>query len=271
MGNTLKVPGAGLHYETSGSGPVLLFIGGGNSDAAIFDRVAGRFEDRYTVVRYDRRGNSRSRLHEAVGPQSVEEHADDARRLLEHLTDEPADVFGSSSGALIALDLVAKHPEKVRLAVPHEPPAFTLLPDYAELRVKLQASLDEFHRAGTEAAMQMFGKSMGLENPEPAPEQVVALPPAVRAMMMRMNNNMPFFFEYELMPFVAYQPDLKALEKAPLVLGIGADSGDAPPTRPNRVLAEKLEIEPTVFPGGHVGYVTHAAAFAEKLDEVLSA
>jgi acetyltransferase/esterase len=180
-------------------------------------------------------------------------------------------VFGSSSGALIALDLVAKHPDGVRLAVPHEPPAFTLLPDYAELRATLQASLDEYYRAGPEAAMQMFGKSMGLNDSEPEPEQIVALPPGVRAMMMRMNNNMPFFFEHELMSFIAYQPDLKALEKAPLVLGIGADSGDAPPTRPNRVLAEKLEIEPTLFPGGHVGYVTHGPAFAAKLDEVVSA
>src|SRR5688572_27723614 len=141
MGNTLKVPGANLYFETFGIGPVLLFIGGGNSDAAMFARIGASFADRYTVVRYDRRGNSRSTLEGPAGPQLIEEHADDALALLNHLTDEPAAVFGSSSGALVTLDLVARHPDRASIAVAHEPPAFTLLPDYEELRTALKESL----------------------------------------------------------------------------------------------------------------------------------
>ena len=56
---TLKVPGANLYYEIRGSGPVLLLICGGVYDAAGYAGLAQQLADRYTVVSYDRRGNSR--------------------------------------------------------------------------------------------------------------------------------------------------------------------------------------------------------------------
>jgi pimeloyl-ACP methyl ester carboxylesterase len=59
---TLKVPGASLHYEVQGSGPVLLIIPGMPADAGLYSVVARRLADAYTVVTYDPRGISRSRL-----------------------------------------------------------------------------------------------------------------------------------------------------------------------------------------------------------------
>ncbi|MGN6175885.1 MAG: alpha/beta fold hydrolase [Streptosporangiaceae bacterium] len=64
---TLKVPGASLYHEIRGSGPVLLLICGGVYDAAGYAGLAQQLADRYTVVTYDRRGNSRSPLD---GPPS---------------------------------------------------------------------------------------------------------------------------------------------------------------------------------------------------------
>src|SRR5712692_9919310 len=58
--DSLKVPGANLYYEVRGSGPVLLLVCGGIYDAAGYAGLAGPLADRYTVVTYDRRGNSRS-------------------------------------------------------------------------------------------------------------------------------------------------------------------------------------------------------------------
>jgi pimeloyl-ACP methyl ester carboxylesterase len=58
--DTLQVPGATLYYEVSGSGPMLLLIPGGPADAGVFADLAGFLADRYTVVAYDPRGNSRS-------------------------------------------------------------------------------------------------------------------------------------------------------------------------------------------------------------------
>jgi pimeloyl-ACP methyl ester carboxylesterase len=108
---TLKVPGATLHYEMSGSGPVLLCIPGGPTDAGMFSDLAERLADRYTVVCYDPRGHSRSPLDgepEDIGPV---QHADDAAALLAAVTDEPAYVYGSSGGGTIGLELLARHPD----------------------------------------------------------------------------------------------------------------------------------------------------------------
>jgi acetyltransferase/esterase len=50
------VSGAQLYTETRGTGPLLLFVVGGNGDPAVFSRVAGRLAGDFTVVTYARRG-----------------------------------------------------------------------------------------------------------------------------------------------------------------------------------------------------------------------
>jgi pimeloyl-ACP methyl ester carboxylesterase len=111
--NILAVPGASLHFEVRGAGPVLLLICGGVYDAAGYGPLAERLAGRYTVVTYDRRGNSRSPLDHPPGPQRIEEHGDDAYRVLGAVgvtAEAPAYVFGNSSGAMIGLELAARHP-----------------------------------------------------------------------------------------------------------------------------------------------------------------
>jgi pimeloyl-ACP methyl ester carboxylesterase len=61
----LKVPGARIYFETRGSGPVLLMIPGGPTDADVFAAIAPFLRDHYTVVTYDPRGISRSTLEAA--------------------------------------------------------------------------------------------------------------------------------------------------------------------------------------------------------------
>jgi surfactin synthase thioesterase subunit len=60
------------------------------------------------VVIYNRRGFSRSTLD---GPQDdahrLTTDADDVRRLIEHRTSQPTLVFGSSSEALVALEVLS--------------------------------------------------------------------------------------------------------------------------------------------------------------------
>ena len=80
--NTLRVPGAQLHYEVRGSGPLLLLICGGVYDADGYAGLAHHLTDSYTVLTYDRRGNSRSPLDGPPAPQSIQVHGDDAHRLL---------------------------------------------------------------------------------------------------------------------------------------------------------------------------------------------
>src|SRR5689334_11919008 len=114
--DTLQVPGAKVYYEVRGRGPVLLMMPGGPADAGAFHNVGQELASDYTVVTYDPRGLSHSTLE---GPfddtRMVQIFADDAYRLLQATTEEPAFVFASSGGAVIALELVARHPKMVEV------------------------------------------------------------------------------------------------------------------------------------------------------------
>ncbi|MGH2618664.1 MAG: alpha/beta fold hydrolase, partial [Thermomicrobiales bacterium] len=110
----VQAPGARLYYDVSGSGPVLLLIPGGAADADIFTPIVAPLAEHYTVVRYDPRGISRSRLDGPAEDVPVELHADDAQRLLKAIGSEPAYALGSSGGAVIGLALAERHPELVQ-------------------------------------------------------------------------------------------------------------------------------------------------------------
>ncbi len=47
---TLQLPGAELHYEIRGTGPLLLMIPGAPADAGALTGLAALLADRYTVV-----------------------------------------------------------------------------------------------------------------------------------------------------------------------------------------------------------------------------
>src|SRR5262245_39858380 len=153
----LEVPGARVYYETLGGGPVMLLVPGASGTGDPFKWVAGHLAARYTVVTYDRRGFSRSQLD---GPQDydrrLETDADDVRRLLEHLSEEPATVFGGSSGAIVALEVLNCHPAVVRVLVPHEPPAVRLLADGQKWSDFFLEVYDLYRHSGIEPALRKF-------------------------------------------------------------------------------------------------------------------
>lgn len=277
---TLKVPGAELYYEVRGSGPVLLLVCGGIYDAAGYAGLAGRLADRYTVVTYDRRGNSRSPLDEAGEAQRVEVHGDDAHRLLDAVG-APAYVFGNSSGAIIGLELATRHPEQVRVLVAHEPPLFDLLPDHEHWRAVIDEMETTFAANGAEAALGVLnaafeadrgGRDAGLEGrmpgggDAPRPEEMDA---ETAAMMGRLAKNMEFFAGYEVPGFNRYQPDLEAIQ-VPVVAAISATAGDEPPGRAAKAVAARVGAETVVFPGDHGGFGSEAEPFAAQLAKVLA-
>jgi pimeloyl-ACP methyl ester carboxylesterase len=264
---TLDVPGARIYYEVLGSGPTLLLIAGGNGDAAGFTGMARLLAGRYTVVAYDPRGNSRSELTEAPGPQRVETHADDAGLLLKEVAGEPAYVFGSSSGALVGLDLVTRHPEQVRALVAHEPPAVTVLPDRDHWLAFLDGVRDTYVAEGVAAAEEKFAGATGQR---PIMEPRGELPPGVREIVARIRGNFDFFFAHEVTTFPRYEPDFTALRTAPVVLAGGTESRRQMPYLAGAEVATRLGLPVLDFPGDHVGYIAHAQAFAERLHEVLA-
>jgi len=276
----LSVPGASLYYEVRGVGPVLLLVCGGVYDAAGYAELARHFADRYTVVTYDRRGNSRSPLAGPPEPQSIEVHSDDAARVLAAVgvaADAPAEVFGNSSGAIIALDLVARHPELVRTVVAHEPPLFELLEDRDHWRTLMRSVEETFRTAGPWAALETMNAGFAADQPSKSDAEAEQPPgpdaDADAEVVARMQENFAFFVGYEVPPFAGYVPDLAALAAAParVVPAVGEGSNGEPWVRAAGVLAERLGTEAVAFPGDHGGFGTEHEEFAARLDKILRA
>ncbi|WP_227981592.1 alpha/beta fold hydrolase [Nocardia spumae] len=267
----LPVPGATLYYEMRGEGPLLLAIPGGGGDAGVFDDMAEVLERNFTVVALDPRGYSRSVLDRGPANQRVSVQADDVALLLAHLTDEPAVVFGTSNGAIVGLDLLARYPERVHRLLAHEPPCFAVLPD-AETHL---AMVDEvyalLHTEGVAAAGARFLAGIGPAM-KPAPE-ISELSDRAARMWTRLAANGPLMIEHELREFTSYTPDYRALSEVPerLVLAVGRETRGCLPYRPAVEIATRLGLEVVEFPGAHNGIRTEAAEFARRLVELLAA
>jgi pimeloyl-ACP methyl ester carboxylesterase len=268
--NTLRVPGASLYYEVRGSGPLLLLIHGGGGDTNVFNGIANQLVDQYTVATYDRRGLSRSMLDDPEEEQRVETYGDDAHFLLKELGTEyePALVFGSSGGAVVGLDLVARYPEQVRGLISHEPPTH-LLPEADPIQ-ELAALRETYRREGLMAVLRKMAVQDGL-NPNDQEPDVEPMGQAVENRERAMKN-MIFLLERELPAFDRYQIDFAALKNASartrIVLAGGTGREDST-YRSAVAVANQLGAPFVDFPGRHVGYMTHPRAFAAKLRAVL--
>ena len=266
---TLKVPGAHLYYEVRGSGPVLLMMPGGPADATAFRSIAGQLAAHYTVVTYDPRGLSRSKLDSPLDEERiVEVFADDVHRLLAAVTNEKADVFASSGGAVIALELAARHADQLKTVVSHEPPSPTLLPDSARVRATMEEVTAAYRTAGIGPAVQIFTDLIG-GGPPPAPESE----PTTEMLedTERMRGNMDLFFGPYVLAIARFEPDFDALKAAScrIVAAVGNESRGQLAHNGGLGLANRLGTEAVVFPGDHGGFQGHTSEFAAKLREVL--
>jgi 3-oxoadipate enol-lactonase len=109
------VNGVELFYEVSGSGQPVLFIHGGYGGATttlvpkLPPEIMGFLPpDRFQVIAYDRRNAGQSEYSDAHF--TLEDLADDARALLDHLGVDRAIVVGSSAGGPIALQFALAYP-----------------------------------------------------------------------------------------------------------------------------------------------------------------
>ena len=267
----LAVPGANLYYEVRGLGPVLLMMPGGPADAGNFRRIAEQLAPDYTVVTYDPRGLSHSTLDGPVRDERIVEiFADDVHRLLTATAKEPAFVFASSGGAVIGLELAARHPEQVRTLVSHEPPVPALMADPARERAAMAEIVETYRSAGIGPAMQKFMVQTRIRGGGPPPPQGEPTPEQ-REAMAQMKRNMDFWLGHYFLPIAAYEPDFGALKAGStrIVPAVGDKSRGELAHEGGLRLAERLGTPAVVFPGAHGGFESDAAEFAVKLREVL--
>lgn len=263
----LNVPGADLYYETVGAGPHLLMIPGASGDGRNFGMVASYLASDFTVVTYDRSGFFRSQL---TGEQNydhrLETDADDARCLIDHLSDEPAIAFGASSGAIVALELLIRDPSAVRALVPFEPPAMKLLGDGERWIDFFHEVYDLYRSSGAERALSVFRE----RSFPPCDGQTMAA--AMGSVgRERAAANAAYWFEHELRQYPAARLDLVALRMHArrIVVTAGCESRGYPTHEVSEELSRALNSNMVEFPGGHLGLVAHPAEFARELARAL--
>lgn len=263
--HTLDVPGAHLYYEVRGSGPLLALVGA-PMDAAAFAPLAELLATEYTVLTTDPRGHKNSVLDDPEQDSTAQLRADDLARLITHLDAGPAVVFGSSGGAVTTLALVQARPDLVTTAIAHEPPLHRVLADHDELRSRAADLVATYASGDVLGAWRKFFANANIEMPEPALHEMFGgdRDPAQVA-------SERYWYLHEIQGTNWWEPDLGTLRATPvrLVAGIGADSTGQFCDHTTRALAAQLGIEPTLFPGAHVGFVDNPAGFATRLREVL--
>jgi clorobiocin biosynthesis protein CloN7 len=263
--HTLDVPGARLYYEVQGSGPTLMLIGHPMGIAG-FAFMAPLLAEDYTVVTYDPRGFARSTIDDPAQDGEPDVLADDVRRVLEAVGQGPAQVFGSSGGAVTGLALVSRFPGHVTTLVAHEAPVGLLLPDADAARAGFHEIYDTYRDRGSNAAWKTFMSFTGMQA---GPDDAGGDPPPPSAEEAATSAR---FFEHGLLTIGLYQPDLAALLAAPtrLIVAGGTTSRGQFPHRTAVALAERLGSPLLEFPGDHVGFIGRPEEFAAVLRAALA-
>ena len=263
---SVSVPGARLHYEVRGTGPLLLVVGSPMASAEFAPLAEALASDR-TVVTYDPRGIAGSTIDDPEQDSTPDLRAEDVAAILDDLGAESADVFGSSGGAVTGLALVVRHPGRVRTLIAHEPPLLELLPDATQHRANTQDIIDTFRTDGMQVAWFKFMANAGFDMSVPEGAE----PPMPPEPSEDERRDAARFFNHELWHTTSYIPDIEALKAGPtrVVVGIGADSGKLLTYRTSTALAELLGSAPASFPGDHGGFMGAPVEFAETLRDVL--
>jgi pimeloyl-ACP methyl ester carboxylesterase len=113
--------GVEIAFEVVGAGPPILLIHGFASNSYVNWRDTGWVKTLVDagrqVISIDNRGHGQSEKLYDSAQYLAAEMAEDALRLLDHLTIEKADVMGYSMGARISAFLTINHPVRVRSVV----------------------------------------------------------------------------------------------------------------------------------------------------------
>jgi pimeloyl-ACP methyl ester carboxylesterase len=123
---TVETSGLSLAFAEHGAGETVVLIHGTAVGRELWLEVLGALGDELRSIAYDRRGYGESEAPATYAGTTVAEQAEDAAALIEALGAAPAVVCGHELGALVALDVLRRHPALVGGAVLVEPPLLAL-------------------------------------------------------------------------------------------------------------------------------------------------
>ncbi len=105
----INVNSININYELDGQGPVVVFINGLTMTTSGWAYQIKPFTQRYSVLRYDCRGQGGSDKPAEEYSQQI--HAEDLYQLLRALDIDKAHLIGLSNGGMIAQHFALKYPE----------------------------------------------------------------------------------------------------------------------------------------------------------------
>ncbi len=212
--------GTAITYEQTGHGPSLILISAALTDRTGDRPLAKQLASSYRVLNYDRRGRGSSGNTE---PYAVERELEDIA-VLANISPGPVYLFGSSSGAVLALDAANRLGSKVARIFLYEPPFIvdkSHFPLSESLLNEINAALRANDRA--EAVTLFFNKGMGI--PRPGVLFMRVMLPAWPE-MLRLAHTVP----YDLKILSGTQsgkpllPDRWSDVNAPTMVAVGAKS-----------------------------------------------
>lgn len=111
------VNGLKMYYEIHGSGghPLVLLHGAFSAIGSSFGKLMPELARTRQVIGFEYQAHGRTA--DIDRPMTIEQLADDVAAAIEQLGIAPADIFGYSLGASIALHVALRHPEVVRKLV----------------------------------------------------------------------------------------------------------------------------------------------------------
>lgn len=151
--------GTTIAFEQAGSGPGIVLVPAALSDRADTAKLAKWLARNFTVLNYDRRGRGQST---DTPPYHIAREVEDIHALLE-VAGGSAYLFGSSSGAVLALEAANHLGQSVRGLFLYEPPfivddSHPPMPD--DLAPAIEKLLEEGRRS--DAVKLFFRRGMGI-------------------------------------------------------------------------------------------------------------
>jgi pimeloyl-ACP methyl ester carboxylesterase len=108
---------ASVHYEQTGSGPDVVWVGGGGTVGRDWQRFqTPYFDPAYRSTVFDNRGIGETRCERPL-PWSLGDFAGDLAELVAAVCDGPVALVASSLGSAIVQELLIEHPHVARCAV----------------------------------------------------------------------------------------------------------------------------------------------------------
>ncbi len=118
MDTVTSKDGTTIAYDRLGSGPAVILVSGGSVDRSSNAALAEQLAPHFTVYNYDRRGRGPSG---DTPPYAVEREVEDIDAVVE-AAGGPAYLYGSSSGAALALEAARQLPGRITKLAMWEPP-----------------------------------------------------------------------------------------------------------------------------------------------------